>query len=189
MKPFETLITLFRGKSVSLVGGAQSIFQKENGPLIDSADVVIRINRGFPKHKKNQGKRTDLLAISCDISRFQHWRYFKSAPILWMTPHRHSVPVWMTRHLDLFFYPEEDWQKLFAALQNHRPSTGAMALDFIATHLQPKRLALFGFDFKKTNTLYEKKQKLGSHNWELEQARATHLVESAQAEGLDWTIN
>lgn len=188
MHDLDSLINRCRGKSISLVGGAQSIYQSEHGNLIDSADIIIRINRGFPRRKKNQGKRTDLLAISCSIKRWQHWRYFQSAPILWMSPKHHGVPSWMSRRNDLFFYPEQDWKNLCHRLQNHRPSTGAMILDFVEQHLKPARLNLFGFDFKKSKTLYEKKQKLGPHNWELEQACALQRIEEARAQNLDWNI-
>jgi hypothetical protein len=105
-----------------------------------------------------------------------------------MTPKHTGINLWMSRRKDLFFYPREDWQALCDQLQKNRPSTGAMILDFVANRLHPTQLNLFGFDFKKSKTLYEKKQKLGPHNWELEQACALQRIEEARAQNLDWNI-
>ncbi len=188
MQSLESLIQSYKNKNISLVVGAQSIFNHDYGKQIDSADLVIRMNRNFPKRKKYQGKKTDLLAISCDISRWQHWRYYRSAPIIWMTPNRESLPSWMARYKAFFLYDENDWERLFNNLGENRPSTGAMTLDFITTHLQPRTLSLFGFDFKKTKTVHVKKQKLGPHNWELEQSYFLEVIEAAKSRGCDWNV-
>jgi len=44
----KELFTYLSGKTISLVGNAQSLLEKEQGELIDSSDVVMRINRGYP---------------------------------------------------------------------------------------------------------------------------------------------
>ena len=49
---------------ISVVGNAKSIFDHKRGPLIDSADLVIRFNRGVPVSKGCQGKKTDILVFS-----------------------------------------------------------------------------------------------------------------------------
>jgi len=188
MGEIQTLIQKFKGKSIALVGGAQSIFNYDYGSQIDAAEMVIRINRSYPKKKKYQGKKTDLLTLSCDIKQLQHWFYYRSAPILWMTPNRDSLPGWMDKYKQLYFYDISDWSRLSAELDNHRPSTGAMTLDFIAYHLQPENLSLYGFDFKKSNTLFAKKQKLGPHNWEIERLHALKTIDTAQKNGLNWNI-
>ncbi len=188
MTSLDNLVNHCHGKNISLVGGAQSIFNETYGEMIDSADLVIRMNRNFPKKKKHLGKRTDLLCISCGIKRWQHWFYYRSPPILWMSTNRQSIQEWMLRFKSFYFYDDADWINLSINLENSRPSTGAMTLDFVARYLQPKKLSLFGFDFKKTKTLYQRKQKLGPHNWELERLRAIKLINDATDKGLSWRI-
>lgn len=54
----------FSGKSVCIVGGAQSLFDKELGKEIDSYDVVCRLNGGIEIVKpESQGSRTDVWGI------------------------------------------------------------------------------------------------------------------------------
>jgi hypothetical protein len=188
VESLDALICKYAGKSISLVGGAQSIYSNEYGSEIDASDVVLRMNRNFPKSKIHQGKKTDLLAISCGLSWWKHFRYYDLAPILWMSPKRDSIPFWMKKRDNFYYYNVCDWKNLSCILQNNRPSTGAMALDFIVKYLRPAKLSLFGFDFKKTKTLYEKKQKVGPHNWALEQSHTLQIIESAKTRGLDWNI-
>lgn len=188
MNEIQTLIQKFKGKSIALVGGAQSIFNDTYGAQIDAAETVIRINRSYPKKERYQGKKTDLLALSCDINRLRHWFYYNNAPILWMTPKRDSLQNWINRYKQLFLYDVTDYNRLSAELDGNRPSTGAMILDFIVNHLQPEELSLYGFDFKKTNTLFTKKQKLGPHNWDIERLYTLKTIDVAQECGLNWKI-
>ena len=48
---------------ISVVGNAKSIFNHRRGELIDSADLVIRFNRGAPIDTECQGSRTDILVF------------------------------------------------------------------------------------------------------------------------------
>lgn len=70
MNSFENYI---HGKNIALVGPAKYMQGRGYGDLIDSNDVVIRINRGIEsieKHSKDLGTRTDIL-YSCLIERSQ----------------------------------------------------------------------------------------------------------------------
>lgn len=185
----EQLISKLQGKSVSLVGGAQSILSSNNGELIDSSDIVIRMNRSFPKKSASQGRKTDLLTLSCSISRLQYWWNYKKPPVMWMSPKKDSLPSWMTKNVQVEFYPETAWNALSLKLEGNRPSTGAMTFDFVTQHLRPKQLNIFGFDFKRSKTLFEKKNKLGPHNWELEKQLALKTIQEALDEGLEWVIH
>ena len=48
-------------KTVALVGPAKSIEGLENGDLIDSCDVVVRLNYAKIKNTKDSGTRTDVI--------------------------------------------------------------------------------------------------------------------------------
>ena len=174
-------------ESVCIVGNAQNILKSEQGDWIDSFDSVIRMNRGFPKKKKDQGTKTDILALSCKIKEREYHKLFKSPLVAWMTPKHKHLPTWIcpTR---IDYYPEEYWEKLYKKLDEHRPSTGAMIIDLICNYVKPKKLRIVGFDFKTTKTLFEKKENLGPHNWQLEREFAHAAIAAAKADGKDWDI-
>lgn len=96
---------------------------------------------------------------------------------------------WMRKRSDLLCYPLSYWEQLSSKLEGQRPSTGAMTLDFICHYLQPQQLDLYGFDFKQSKTLFQKKQKLGSHNWDLEREYVLSLIESGQAKEKNWILH
>jgi len=69
-----TLQDFVKGKSIALVGNAESLFTQMKGKEIDDHDIVIRINRPAiyfddRKYKKTHGKRNDVWA-------FWDYRYF-----------------------------------------------------------------------------------------------------------------
>ena len=55
------ILNLFVNKSVAIVGSSGIVLNKEYGKLIDSFDIIVRINvarvKGFEKHV---GSRTDV---------------------------------------------------------------------------------------------------------------------------------
>jgi hypothetical protein len=58
------LLSRLRGKTVALVGAADSITGTGSGPEIDSHDVVVRVNNGFnivESMKPDVGTRTDVV--------------------------------------------------------------------------------------------------------------------------------
>ena len=63
------ILNYIRGKNVAIVGNAKSIFEKNNGKNIDKADVVIRFNKGFPKNKKSQGTKTNIVILALTLEQ------------------------------------------------------------------------------------------------------------------------
>jgi len=60
----NTLSNLIENKKVALVGPAPNLVNQNNGELIDSYDVVIRVNQKFdlsPDQEKDYGSKTDIL--------------------------------------------------------------------------------------------------------------------------------
>lgn len=174
-------------KSVCLVGNASGIIDSQHGKLIDASDIVIRMNRGFPKKTTAQGSKTNILALSCKIKESDYEKLYGAPPIIWMTPKRTSIPQWLSP-FGLHYYPHAYWEALYKKLKNNRPSTGVMVVDLICNYIKPDKLRLIGFDFKKTDTLFEKKTHLGPHNWALEREYVLDLIHQAKAECCDWDI-
>jgi len=178
---------LKESKSVCIVGNAQAILGSKQGGWIDSFDSVVRMNRGFPKKKKDQGSKTDIIALSCSIKEGEYNKYYGSPPVAWMTPNHEGLPDWISADR-LDFYPVEYWDKLYGKLDQHRPSTGAMVIDLLSNYIRCEKLRIIGFDFKTTQTLFEKKEHRGPHDWELEREFALSTISTAKNAGLDWEI-
>ena len=68
----DNLKNIIKNKRVVLVGPSPSLLNKENGTLIDSYDIVIRIKKGFPivdKLIKHLGKKTDILCSHLKLTQ------------------------------------------------------------------------------------------------------------------------
>lgn len=62
--PESEFLDSLAGKSVALVGAAESIQDTVSGPIIDSHDVVVRVNNGFiypTRASRDLGRRTDVV--------------------------------------------------------------------------------------------------------------------------------
>ena len=157
---FRALMRHLNGKSVAVVGNASSLLDTTQGPLIDSHDVVIRMNAGFPRKPEAQGKRFD---VWC----FAHMHGARQAPAGFTVPHA----IWMTpmlRHkldgsLKCCFYPIRHWRRLHALL-GARPSMGAMVVELVS-RAKPASVSIFGFDFKRTGSFYTNSRHIGPHDY------------------------
>lgn len=154
----EDLIEFCKGKSIAIVGNAESIFEKKRN--IDEYDIVIRMNRGVELSLEQKSK----IGSKCDIYCCSGAGLSTNATLeeptfkMWMTTFfREKAPK------DFLFYPEEQWAKLQEQLwvklreqlgEGVRPSTGLMVVDFIHNNTNYKNIKLFGFDGWQTKTWY-----------------------------------
>ncbi len=148
--------------SVAIVGNAASILSKRHGRLIDDTDVVVRMNRGVPKLSVSQGTRTDILTFSTSRVVEDIYHKFGARHLIWMSPKLREKSARFNWG-DMSFYPLDRWKRLHQRL-NARPSIGVMTVDLIS-YLRPRQVSIFGFDFKRTLTIYSEKQHLGPHNF------------------------
>ena len=146
---------VFEGKTVAIVGNAKSLFEKDYGSEIDSADVVCRIKRGFfmlqPKDVKSHGKRTDVW--------FLNW--FKT-----MNPNR--VTNKSCDHIvEILHHKEIDVEWLKEDLGHFRPSTGLRILHLVSLY-NPKKVYVYGYDWKQTPSFHNNQLKEDRHDFPLE---------------------
>lgn len=157
------LQSFLSGKSVAIIGNASSIFNDRLGAEIDAHEVVIRINHGCIKNPVAQGSKTTIWAGSVALNEHEVQEYFAPIYAMWMTPRRRSLPNYSPDfRRKLFLHPVEFWevlQKEVGALGDRqaRPTTGAMVINLVVKHCKPSRVRLYGFDFFKTKTFYEKR--------------------------------
>lgn len=180
---------------VALVGSAQSLLNSRFGPEIDSHDLVIRINQGaFADLKaESTGVRTDYLFITLTGGNNPaKWRFIRRARrvakrgvVLMSSKGRTLFRV----DLSPFFlhYPAQ-WHEQLISHLGHRPSTGAMAIDFLTrTMASADNLDVYGFDFFKTPDIAHGRNQVVAHNPDVEERyirgviAPAHFHESPQA--------
>lgn len=161
--------SIFTGKRVVVIGGADSAFKEKVGTFIDGFDVVVRVNKGVEvvdQFSEFIGKRTDVL-FHC---------FFEDeaeggspiTPALW---EKHNVKQLLMSHNSVCsnyayrnFYnflfktkgkvgfsqiSGQQHQANFEALHGAAPTTGFIAIKTILDSL-PKELYITGITFFKT---------------------------------------
>lgn len=157
------------GRSMAIVGNAESIFAARWGEAIDQHDVVIRINRGFPRRPESQGRRTDLLCLATKIDPEEIEREFGKVPVIFVSFYRSNMSDgMMAESKNLVCYPLGAWEALSKQIDGGLPSAGLKAIDIARRFLGARSVALFGFDWKATKTFYRDELKLGVHDWAAE---------------------
>jgi hypothetical protein len=122
---------------ISVVGNAASLFDKFNGHIIDSADMVVRFNGGVIDHPQCQGHKTTHLAYSTET--FRNKANFG------------EVVYWDTNDPDLGF--PDVREKLRDKLLSY-PSNGVIVLERIKDVYPDAIVQLFGFDWMETHSWY-----------------------------------
>lgn len=145
---------------ISVVGNAKSIFNSKRGDLIDSADLVVRFNRGAPTNKESQGSKTHILAFTNSGS--------KNA----FPP---GLEYWHTSN----FSERKVLEKVLEA----PPSNGIVALEKIKNDYPEADVHIFGFDWKATETFWRPERSTTKHNYEKEKEYCFQLIKEQ-----GWTL-
>jgi hypothetical protein len=160
---------------ISVVGNAESIFNKQNGHLIDLYPT-IRFNRAEIEDPLCQGSRWDYLASS-EINTFEKYNeQLAEFHTLIFTPTKKEMEYKIRKvkfTTKIFKLPIFQSQYLNNEL-GAPPSTGLQILYYLST-MQNKNVNIFGFDFKKTKTFYENRNK-GRHDYDREKSFIMNLV-------------
>lgn len=132
----------FADKNIAIIGNAESLLQQNYSQEIDKNDIVCRINRGIPIFPQ-QGKKFNCLFYTNEnlISDL-----IKSIP--------DNVYMINTSIIDNNLKSTLK-QKLNLITKKQKPSTGFLIISYVITFV-PKQINIFGFDWKKTRTFYEK---------------------------------
>lgn len=145
------------GKSVAIVGNAQSLFDKHFGKEIDSHDIVIRFNKGFPNKPEIQGEKTSIVMLACELSKVDI-QYYKAKYVINRSKGYENPAD--------FTISNEDRHRLAEKLGS-QPSTGFMAIDMCLSSCA-KSIDLYGFDFEKTPTFYNSEGYKTQHDYNKE---------------------
>ena len=141
------------GKTVAIVGNAVSLAANTQGKLIDTCDIVIRLNRVPGAAPVSHGTRTTWLAVS-KLPSEDRLAQIDPRLLIWMTPKK-RWRSWLLRlrGWKVFYYTDAAWQTLCERLGGARPSTGLMVIDFVTGIGGFSKLKVFGFDFFHSGSL------------------------------------
>ena len=171
----DQLASLVCGKSIALVGNAQSLLSAHTD--IDAHDIVVRMNSGFfvKNNVDTIGKRTDVLLTSGRAKAKELDLFLAEVSyVIWMSPKKRETLIDKQLRL-LSFYPLDWWVELHREL-GHRPSTGCMGIDLFSRMVGTGEIHLDGFDFWRTPTSYTNEIRLGPHNPNAEEAFAIRRI-------------
>jgi hypothetical protein len=172
----EEFVKLFAGKSVAIVGNANSLLKQDYGWLIDAHDVVCRFNTGatHARDYEKSGRRTT-------VSFFNVMR-------AWLPEEGISVHVSRRAREESdpdYFIPISTIDEIAGIIDVDRPSSGMMVNHFIHEYAKPARVSLFGFDFKATKTWYHQKEgRLDPHDY----VKEGEYTKTILANDLMWSI-
>jgi len=152
----NTVYKMFRGKSVAIVGNAQSLFDYKFGAEIDTHDVVIRMNMGYKiKQSESQGVKTSILTVCDNIKLnklYEDKPEFRFLCLIGNEIVKYSLPRYPFKN-KFFVYPKKVCMQLKKTLDGNYPSSGAQMIFFVLLS-GVKKIDLYGFDFLKTHTFY-----------------------------------
>ncbi len=157
---------LFNGKSIAIIGPADSALSQKKGKYIDSFDIVIRLNKSIKikeEHNEFIGTKTLFLAHCMDESEVtgcgridtKLWKNKGVQKVLFLlnenrfTPNLDKFLLKNKARLPVYQIDRKDYQKIKKCLNGKVPTTGFAAL-FLLLNSNCSQLYISGFTFFKT---------------------------------------
>ena len=184
MKTYRDIEKFIRGKTVAIVGNAQSLLRQENGEMIDAHQVVIRMNFGYTYAPhlnrfvapKQIGQKTDIVCSGNAVNIVTELQRYPDCKALVHMSGGNRNETYEKYSNKFHTYPLEYWKELKNVLTS-RPSTGMMVFDMVEKS-KPSHVNVFGMDWKKTVTYYNDGKNgrskellikpIGPHDWNAE---------------------
>ena len=166
-------------RSIAVVGNASSLLATQLGTQIDAEGVVVRLNKGFVRDQGAQGKRTDIVSLSPEVTAEEIETRFSPDLICLLTPklrHLHLTRADQLRKV--VFYSFSNWSR-DRALIGRRPSSGFMMISWLLRLGFDGRITLYGFDFGATDTYYNPTGYQTPHDF----AAEGRIIQGWEAEG------
>lgn len=167
------MINHINNSTVAIIGNAKSLFDKRYGPIIDSYNIICRINNGCSIiEPQSQGLNTNFAFFN---SAARHYNLIhklnKSIQIFHVSnKNRHKNK---NIKLSINYVPIESNKEIAKLAKTDKPSSGLMIIHYMM-NFSPKKLSLFGFDFKKTPSYYTNNK--GPHDFLKEKEYVLNLI-------------
>tara|TARA_R100001460_G_scaffold88060_2_gene129552 strand:- start:2059 stop:2718 length:660 start_codon:yes stop_codon:yes gene_type:complete len=148
MVELEELKKYCEGKKIIIVGNSSKILNGTHGRLIDSYDIVVRINKGYFQrqglYSRQIGIKTNILSLgmksasfAANVIRGNLIKYILS-PIIYSERLEYS---------NVYDVQADVYNQLKNELGGFKPSTGISTYNFLNRNMNFERLDLIGFDF------------------------------------------
>lgn len=163
IQPYDA--TFFEGKSIVIVGGADTVFLDKKGDYIDSFDIVIRINRGINVSVGNEeylGRRTDVLfhglfegdygAGKIEVDKWKEKGVKKVVFPLVGKKFKHMVDNFCVKNkskLPLMRITKIMYDEIVQVLNGYNATTGFAAI-YLMSKVRCNKLYITGFTFLRT---------------------------------------
>lgn len=143
------------GKSIALVGNGSCLLKKRHGKLIDSHDIVIRMNYGMPIQRSladYTGRRTDIYigSMSRPEAVLNQLRGSNPKYVFKLIRASSNVSPKLLELPNFFLGDIKEYREVRSEFNGLKPSTGAVALSFLINNIEYANVAVFGFDFFKS---------------------------------------
>ena len=154
MAKLTDLQNFCKDKSIIIVGNSSGILNHKEGKLIDSYDIVVRLNRGYQPNNyfyNSLGSKTNILSIGIKSAKqasnviLSNKVNYILSPIIWSD--KLSYP-------NVYDIDHSVYHKLKEDLGGIKPSTGISTFNFFNTLINFKKLDLIGFDFFQTSSYH-----------------------------------
>ena len=173
----DPLKKLLKEKNIAIVGNSETIFNKQNGSDIDNHDIIIRFNRGFIKDKECQGSKTDLLFLAASLTN-EEIKQFSPKYTIKRSRYCTSKCDFELRVSDRAQFAQvPNKETARQKLAKSQASTGFLAIQFVLS-TNYKNLDIYGFDFLKSRTFYNKPDYKPLHNGDKEAEKVLEYEKS-----------
>ena len=167
---FESLSILkeyIKNKRIAIVGNSQDIFNKKQGEEIDNHDIIIRFNKGYSIRKESQGTKTNILFLACTLNN-EELKMFNSKYTIRRSRYCGNICNFDLNDGDKYqFIQDRNDESKRIGEKVSQPSTGFIAIQFCLSS-KCKSIDLYGFDFFKNPTYYNKPNYKPLHNGDKE---------------------
>ena len=148
MLSLEEIKEFCKGKSIIIVGNSSRLLNERHGKLIDSYDIVVRINKGYfyrqNFYSDKIGNKTTILSLGLKSATM-------SANVIQANTVKYLIsPIIHSERLDyanVYDVQENTYNDLKNSLGGFKPSTGISTYNFFNRHTNFNKLDLIGFDF------------------------------------------
>lgn len=178
LSDFESLgvlKNLLKGKNIAIVGNSNSLLTKKQASEIDSHDIVIRFNKGFPS--KKVGFKTDILFLACSLTHTELERFGKVYTVKRSKLCANDCDFAISTPDRVSFAQASTQYVRSRGGMRCQASTGFLAINFVLG-TDYKNIDLYGFDFFAQDTYYNPAGYQTLHNGDKEAEKVLEYEES-----------